>query len=453
MRTLTTLTLALLLAGCANLAPQYTRPAAPVPAAWTDAGATAAASASAATAWTDFIADSRLRDVVRLALENNRDLRVALLNIEKARAAYRIQDAARYPTVAAAVGDTRQRQQGVTASQATATVGLSSYEIDLFGKAKNLSDAALQAYLGQQETARSTRISLIAETATAWLTLAADAERLALARETLESQQESYALNRRSHELGAASGLTLAQAQTTVEAARADVASYESQVRQDRNALDLLAGGTVPAALLPAALDEASALVALPAGLPSSVLQQRPDVLAAEHTLQAAHADIGAARAAFFPSISLTASAGSASAGLGGLFAAGSGAWTFAPALNLPIFDAGSRTASLESAKAERAIALATYEKTLQTAFREVADALAVRATMDEQLSARQALVAANQKSYDLSTALFRNGGSSYLDVLTAQRSLYAARQDAITLRLAEQGNRIALYKALGGGA
>jgi multidrug efflux system outer membrane protein len=454
MRRLTTMTFALLLAGCANLAPQYTQPAAPVAAAW-PAAATGGTVDANQVGWSDFIADARLRQVVGLAIANNRDLRVAVLNIQKARATYRVQDAARAPTVAASGGDTRQRIQGVTSTQASVSVGISSYELDLFGKAKNLSDAALQAYLGQRETTRGTQISLVAETATAWLTLAADAERLALAQETLDSQRKSYDLNRRSHELGGASGLTLAQAQTTVESARADVASYQSQVQQDRNALDLLVGSAVPDTLLPQALDsnDASALVALQAGLPSSVLQRRPDVLAAEHTLQAANADIGAARAAFFPSISLTANGGSTSAGLSSLFKAGSGAWTFAPSINLPIFDAGGRQASLDAATAERAIALATYEKALQTAFREVADALAARSTMDEQLAARAALVAANEKSYDLSNALFRNGGSSYLDVLTAQRSLYAARQDAIALRLAEQANRITLYKVLGGGA
>jgi multidrug efflux system outer membrane protein len=461
----------ILLTGCANLAPTYTRPEAPVPASWPAAAGstTNAATTSGATVaadqvgWSDFIADARLREVVALALNNNRDLRVAVLNIEKAHAAYRIEDAARYPTVSAGAGGTRQHQQGATSTQATATVGLSSYELDLFGKAKNLSDAAFQSYLGQQETSRSTRISLIAETSIAWLTLAADAERLKLAQDTLASQRKSYELNQRSHELGAASGLTLAQAQTTVESARVDVATYQNQVQQDRNALALLVGRAVPENLLPASLAaigtagqdaaSASALAALPAGLPSSVLQRRPDVLAAEHALQAANADIGAARAAYFPSISLTASAGSASAGLAGLFAAGSGAWTFAPAIALPIFDGGSRKAALDEAKVERGIQVATYEKTLQTAFREVADALSVRATVGEQLSAQQALVAANQKSYDLSSALFRNGGASYLDVLTSQRSLYSAQQGAITLRLAEQGNRVTLYKVLGGGA
>jgi multidrug efflux system outer membrane protein len=448
---------ALLLSACANLAPTYTRPAAPVPAAWS---ATAPASPGQAAVvpgqvgWSDFIADVRLKEVIKLALADNRDLRVAILDIEKARAAYRIEDAARLPAVSAGVSDTRQRQSGTTASVATAAVGLSSYELDLFGKAKNLSDAALQSYLGQQETRRSTQISLVVETATAWLTLAADAERLQLAQQTLESRRKSYALNQRSHELGAASGLTLAQAQTTVESARVDVATYRNQVQQDRNALELLVGASVPERLLPAALGNgASALVAVPDGVPSSVLQRRPDVLAAEHTLQAANADIGVARAAFFPSISLTASAGSASIGLSSLFAAGTGAWTFAPSISLPIFDAGSRRAALDQAKAENAIQLATYEKTLQTAFREVADALSVRATVGEQLDAQRALVAANQKNLQLSDALFKSGGTSYLDVLDAQRSLYSAQQGEISLRLAEQGNRVALYKVLGGGA
>lgn len=457
-------TVVAMLSGCANLAPDYARPPAPVPASWPGT-ATTGAVAFDELGWAEFIADARLREVVALGLANNRDLRIALLNIDKARASFVIQDATRYPALGASAGVTRQHQQGTTAGQATAALGVSGYELDLFGKARNLSDAAREAWLAQAETRRSTQISLIAETAIAWLTLAADVQRLALAQATFESQRASYDLNVRSHALGAASGLTLAQAQTTVESARADIASYQSQVQQDRNALDLLVGSTVPARLLPDMPDgaagsplengqeDASVLVALPDGLPSSVLERRPDVLAAEHALQAANADIGAARAAFFPDISLTASASTASAALGNLFAAGSGAWTFAPALSLPIFDAGSRKAALASASSERDIALATYEKTLQSSFREVADALAVRTTMSEQLAAQTALVAASQKSYQLSDALFHRGGANYLDVLTAQRSLYTAQQGAISLRLAEQSNRVTLYKVLGGGA
>jgi multidrug efflux system outer membrane protein len=460
---------ALLLAGCTNLAPDYSRPAAPVAASWPQqASAGTPAAAPVATqavtpadqlGWSDFIADARLRQVIALALENNRDLRVAILNIDKARAQYRVQDAARYPALSATGGTTREHSYGGTSNAVSATAGLTSYELDFFGKAKNLSDEALQSYLNLAETRRSTQISLVAETATAWLTLAADNARLALAQETLASQRKTYELNRASHELGGTSGLALSQAQSTVESARVDVATYQKDVAQERNALTLLVGATVPAALLPDAAAgaadaaSASALVGVAEGLPSSVLQRRPDVLAAEHTLQSANADIGVARAAFFPSITLTANAGSASSSLGGLFAAGSGAWTFAPSINIPIFNAGSNRATLEAARVTQQIELASYEKAVQTAFQEVADALAERATMAEQLAAQQALVESTDRSFQLSTALYRNGGASYLDVLDSQRSLYTAQQTAITLRLSEQSNRITLYKVLGGGA
>ncbi|MRW91478.1 efflux transporter outer membrane subunit [Duganella sp. FT80W] len=469
-----------LLSGCANLAPTYQRPDAPVANNWpqtatantSDAPASAGAPANHAAAaeaplavvadqlgWSDFIADDRLRQVVALSLANNRDLRVAALNIDKARAQYRVQDAARYPVISVSGGSTRTHSAGSTSSDATATVGLTSYELDFFGKAKNLSEEALQSYLNLAETKRSTQISLVAEVATAWLTLAADQARLALAQETLASQRQTYELQQASHDLGGTSGLTLSQTQSTVESARVDVATYQTQVAQDRNALTLLVGAAVPVSLLPDAsagapdAANASVLVGVTGDLPSSVLQRRPDVLAAEHTLKSANADIGVARAAFFPSITLTASAGTASSALSGLFAAGSGAWTFAPAISLPIFNAGSNQATLDAAKITQQIQVATYEKTIQTAFQEVADALAARAVMADKLAAQQSLVAATDRSFQLSTAMQRNGGASYLDVLDSQRSLYTAQQTAITLRLAEQTNRVTLYKVLGGGA
>lgn len=459
---------AALLGGCANLAPTYHRPDAPVATSWpaTPAPASSANAATTATtttavapdalSWQTFITDARLRQVVALTLANNRDLRVAVLNITKARAAYRVQDAVLFPAVSANGAGTKAHTSGVTSSAYTADLGFSSYELDLFGKNKNLSDEALHSYLSLAETRRSTQISLVAEVATAWLTLASDQQLLQLAQDTLASQQKSYALQQSAHALGGASGLTLAEAQSTVDSARVDVATYRNQVAQDRNALVLLVGAAVPETLLPTADSngaDVSALVDVPAELPSSVLQRRPDVLAAEHTLIAANADIGAARAAFYPSITLTASAGAASSGLGSLFKGGSGAWTFAPAINLPIFNAGSNQAALDEAKATREIDLATYEKTLQTAFSEVANALAQRSIMAEQMAAQDSLVTSTGTSFKLSDALFRNGSDSYLDVLTAQRSLYTAQQTAITLRLAEQTNRLTLYKVLGGGA
>ncbi|WP_423814505.1 AdeC/AdeK/OprM family multidrug efflux complex outer membrane factor [Pseudomonas indica] len=456
------LLLALALGGCANLAPDYQRPQAPVADQWPAQAESTSGNASAEIDWRSFFIDARLEQVVERALANNRDLRVAALNIEKARAQYRIQRAEQFPSVAASVSGTRSRtpaslnggEAASIGSQYSAELGFSSYELDFFGRLKNLSESALEDYLALEETHCSTQISLVAEVANAWLTLAADKALLQLAEDTLKSQQASYELTRRSHDLGNSSGVALAQAQSTVESAREDVAEYTSQVRQDINALTLLVGDSVPDTLLPATLDaEAAQLVEIPVGLPSSLLQRRPDVLAAEHDLKAANADIGAARAALFPSITLTGAAGTSSADLSGLFKGGSGAWSFAPSISVPIFNAGSLRASLESAKAEKAIQLATYEKTVQSAFREVADALAVRSTLQDRLNAQRALVEATERSYRLSDALYRNGANSYLEVLDAQRSLYSARQGLISLELSEQANRLTLYKVLGGGA
>nr|WP_314557979.1 efflux transporter outer membrane subunit [uncultured Pseudomonas sp.] len=446
-----------LLGGCVNLAPDYHRPDAPVPERWpTD---TSPGTADVAEiGWQQFFIEPRLRQTVALALSHNRDLRVAALNIEKARATYRIQDAERFPAISAAASSSRERSVSslgtTTATTQSIQVGFSSYELDFFGRLRNLSEASLQDYFALQETRRSTQISLVAEVATAWLTLAADQQHLRLAQDTFRSQQNSYDLLERSHAIGGRSGLELVQQQRSVQSARVDVATYSTSVQQDRNALELLLGTTVPDDLLPdsAKVADVAQLLEVPAGLPSSVLQRRPDVLSAEHKLQSANADIGAARAAFFPSISLTAQAGTASTSLSGLFGGGSGIWSFTPSINLPLFNAGSNQASLDSAKAEREIQVATYEKTVQTAFREVADALAQRGTLAEQTVAQQALTDATQRSYDLSQALFKAGAQDYLNVLDAQRSLYSAQQDLITLGLSEQSNRISLYKVLGGG-
>ncbi|MCU7371144.1 efflux transporter outer membrane subunit [Paucibacter sp. O1-1] len=439
---------ALLLAGCANLAPEPQRPVPPLPD-WPSLGA----GESAAIDWREFITEPRLLKTIDQSLANNRDLRIAVLNIERARALYRIERADRLPTVNATVANTRQGEPA--SGQYTVRLGLSSYELDFFGRVRNLSEAALQSFFAVEENRRSSQISLVAEVASAWLNLAADAERLKVARETLQSQQASLSLTERALALGAVSELGLAQARATVETARVDVARYTSQLAQDRNALELLVGGPLAAELLPAEgslQGPTSVLLTLPAGLPSEVLQRRPDVRAAEYRLRAAEADIGAARAAFFPSISLTASAGTQSASLGGLFSGGSGVWSFVPQINLPLFDAGRRRAALQLSEADRELAVAGYEKTVQTAFREVADALAERGGLAEQLDAQQALTAANERRFALSNTLYQRGASSYLEVLDSQRSLYAARQGLVSVRLNEQLNRIALYRALGGG-
>jgi multidrug efflux system outer membrane protein len=459
-----------LLTGCANLAPDFERPPAPVPSSWTrTASATTDIMAAADIDWRAFILDERLRQVVQMSLQNNRDLRVAVLNIERSRALHRIERSAALPELGAQASRSQQRSpssasaggQGSTSTLYSVELGLSRYEIDFFGRIRNLGDAALETFFAVQENRRALQISLVADVCSAWLVLAADRAHFQLARDTLASQQASHELTRRTHDLGGTSGLVLAQAQTTVDAARIEVARLSTQVTLDRHALDLLVGAALADALLPgpgttgSAADAdraASLLVEVPAGLPSELLQRRPDVLAAEHLLRAANADIGAARAALFPSISLTGAAGTQSRSLAGLFSAGSLAWNFVPQIDLPIFDSGRRQANLHVSEAQQAIEVARYEAALQVAFREVADALGEREWLAERLAAQTSLTQATARVHALSTASFRNGAVSYLDVLDAQRSLYAAQQNSITLRLVEQINRIALYRALGGG-
>jgi multidrug efflux system outer membrane protein len=387
------------------------------------------------------------------------------LNIEQARAQYQIQRADLFPTVAASgeavhqrtPADLSQAGRAVTSHTYSAGIGFSSYELDLFGRVRNLNEQALQQFFATEEARRSTQISLVAEVANVYLTATADGELLRLARDTLASQESSYKLAQRSHELGVASALDLRQAQTSVEVARADVARYTRALAQDLNALALLVGAPLPSDVRPGGvqpedLQWIDRLAELPAGLPSEVLQRRPDVLQAERQLQAANATIGAARAAFFPRISLTASAGVASSSLSDLFQGSARTWSFVPQVSLPIFDAGRNRANLEVSKTQRDIALAQYELAIQSAFREVVDALAARGTFDEQLAAQQALVDATGETYRLSQARYRSGVDSYLAVLDAQRSLYAAQQSLITLRLSRSANLVTLYKVLGGG-
>jgi len=389
--------------------------------------------AAAELPWRDYFADERLRKVIDLALENNRDLRVAALNIERARAMYRIQRADLVPSLDASGGQSAQRVpeplsqlpsgESYVTRQYSAALG-ASWELDFFGRVRSLRDAALENYLATEEAHRSAKIALVAAVANAWLALAAD------------------------HEL-----LDLAQARTALERARADTARYTSQLTRDLNALALLTGAPVSEDVLAPTLAEAISTVAeLPAGVPSEVLVKRPDVLQAEHLLRAANADIGAARAAFFPSISLTGSLGSASTELGDLFGSGTRMWTFAPRITLPIFHAGALKANLDRSEIERDIQVAQYEKAVQTAFREVADALADRATIAEQLDARRELVKAANESYRLSEARYRSGLDSHLVLLDAQRQQYAAEQELIGTRLSEAVSRVALYKVLGGG-
>lgn len=454
-----------LLSGCVSLAPDYERPASPVPSAWPDSAAAAtsadAEGSVAEIGWRTFFRDPRLNDLVALALENNRDLRIATLNIERARGAYRIQRAEQLPTLDATGAESAQRVPASISTtgddyisrQFSAEVGVVSYELDLFGRVRSLKNQALQDYLAQMETQRATQISLVGEVANAWLQLAADQALLRLAVETHDSRRQSLELTQRSQALGVASALDLAQARSSVESARADVAVYTAQVAQDRNALQYLVGTDVPAGLWPDDTVEVLAVLGdLTAGVDSSVLWQRPDVLAAEHSLIGANANIGAARAAFFPQITLTGSGGTASADLGDLFDGGTGTWSFMPQISIPIFAGGANRAALDVAKAEQQIAVATYDQSVQTAFREVSDALAQRATIDEQVDALTALAEATQQSFDLSEARYRKGVDSYLSLLDAQRSLYAAQQQLISVQLARQTNLVTLYKVLGGG-
>jgi multidrug efflux system outer membrane protein len=342
----------------------------------------------------------------------------------------------------------------VTLHQYTLGVGVSAWELDLFGRVRSLKEQALEQYLATGQAQRAVRISLISQVAAAWLSLAADRERLAIAGETLESQQTSFELTRSRFEAGVSSALDLNQARTSVETARVDIARYTALAAQDENALALAVGAAVPAELLPPPLSETPAAVKeVAAGLPSDVLLRRPDILQAESRLKGANAGIGAARAAFFPRIALTSSVGVGSAELSGLFGSGSGMWSFIPQVSVPIFNAGANRANLKVAEADRDIALAQYERAIQTAFREVADALAQSGTIDDQLAAQQALADAAAESHRLSRARYEQGVDSYLGVLDSQRALYAARQNLVATRLARLANLATLYKVLGGGA
>jgi len=456
--------IAAFLGGC-SLAPTYTRPEAPVSAEWPGGPAykqqAAAPGATAADMpWREFFVDERLQQVIDLALANNRDLRVAALNIERTQALYRIQRAELLPVLDAQGTFSKERVPGILSqSGQPATVelynvnlGISSWELDLFGRIRNLKDAALEQYLATEQARASAQIALVAAVANTYLTLAADRENLKLAQSTLDTQQATYEMIRRRAEVGASSDLDLRQAQTRVDAARVDIALYTSQVALDVNALTLLVGSPVPSGLLPVELGEVAALNDFTPGLPSEVLQRRPDILQAESQLKAAHANIGAARAALFPRITLTTSIGTTSDQLSGLFTSGSGTWAFVPQIVVPIFDARS-WAAYDVTKVDREIALAQYEKAIQAAFREVADALAQRGTLGDQLQAQQSLVEASAEGYRLSDARYTRGIDSYLRVLDAQRSLYGAQQGLIAIRLARLTNLVTLYKVLGGGA
>ncbi|MEX5687008.1 MULTISPECIES: efflux RND transporter outer membrane subunit EmhC [Pseudomonas] len=454
---------ALVLSGC-SLIPDYQRPDAPVAGQYPQgpaySPAQAPAQAAAEQGWKQFFHDPALQQLIQVALENNRDLRVAALNIDAFAAQYRVQRADLFPAVSANGTGSRQRvparasqtgEAGITSSY-SATVGISAYELDLFGRVRSLSEEALQQYFATEEGRRSTQISLVANVANAYLTWQADKELRKLTQDTLGAFEESLKLTARSNEVGVASALDLAQSRTSVENARAQLARYTRQVAQDENGLVLLLGTGIPANLQTAKPLSDELLSDVPPGLPSDLLQRRPDILQAEYNLKAANANIGAARAAFFPSISLTANAGSLSPDLSGLFKGGSGTWLFQPQINLPIFNAGSLRASLDYSKIQKDIGVANYEKSIQTAFQEVADGLAARQTYTEQLQAQRDFVTANQDYYRLAERRYRIGVDSNLTFLDAQRQLFSAQQALITDRLAQLTSAVNLYKALGGG-
>jgi outer membrane protein, multidrug efflux system len=448
----------LLVAGC-TLAPRYRRPAPPVPPSVGTAAGPAAPEA-ADLGWREVFPDERLGAILQLALENNRDLRVASLNVELTRAQHRIQRAQELPALAATASGSRQRvpadlsitRTAVTASSYTVG-GALAFELDLFGRLRSLSGAALEQFFQTEEARRSAQLSLVAAVATQYLLARALEDQIALARGTLDTLQASYGLTQRTYQAGRTSELDLRTAEAQVETARFNLSAAELQRTQAEDALALLVGAPLPATLpAPRPLDAQRVVAELPPGVPSDVLQRRPDVLAAEHALLSANAVIGAARAAFFPSITLTAFGGKASADLSSLFAPGADTWSFSPRINLPIFVGGALRASLDVAEVRKSIEVARYERAVQVAFREVADALAARDALGTQLEAQQARVRAEQRRYELSDLRYRKGVDSYLVVLTAQRDLFAAQQGLIQSRLAHLSNLVDLYRALGGG-
>jgi multidrug efflux system outer membrane protein len=465
------------LLGACTFEPHYHRPPAPVPAL---PGGTAGGTAAAEIGWRAFFPDPQLQQLVALALTNNRDLRVAALNVQSAQAQYRIQRAGLFPTVNAsaveqvqeislgvleaefptaaagavgAAGSGPLPNGGITFRTYDVGVGFTNYELDVFGRIRSLSHAALQQYFSSGATRRSVQLTLVAEIATAYLTVLADQTLLDITRDTLNSQEQSYALTQKMFSGGTNTELALRQAETTVDTARASLAQYNRQLAQDRDALQLLLGAPIPDGIdFSAGLDRGNMVTELEEGIPSDVLVRRPDVLAAEHQLMAANAQIGAARAAFLPAISLTGNFGSESTQLSGLFKGGSRVWTFSPQISVPIFAGGANVANLQATQLARDTAVAQYEKAIQTAFREVADALVARGTLDDQLSAQQALVTASAAAYRLADMRYRGGVDSYLNALVAQVSLYSAQQQLQTVRLLRLQNLVTLYKALGGG-
>ena len=454
--------LPLALAGCASMAPSYERPHLPVEVVYPgDVAITGAGQFAAATGWQDYFADQHLRKLITTALENNRDLRIAVSRVEAARAAYGIQRAEQFPTLGIVADGTRSLVPGdlnVTGKPLTggvyqAGLGVSAWELDLWGRVRSLKAGALENYLATGEARRAVIISLIAHVANGYLTLRELDERLVFARQTIDSRQESLRIFRRRVEVGSTSRLDLIQVETLWQQAKTLGAQLEQAQALQAHALTLLIGATVDFGPTPGNFDDAGVLSELIVGLPSDLLLQRPDIMAAEHQLKAANANIGAARATFFPRIALTGSLGTASAALDGLFGPGSLAWSLGANLAMPIFDGGRNRGNLKLTEAQRNEAVAQYEKTVQSAFRDVSDALSNRQWLTDQVQTLQAMQAAQSERARLAKMRYDNGAAAFLEVLDAQRDLLAVAQQLVQTRRALLSSRVDLYAALGGGA
>ncbi|MFC3903616.1 outer membrane protein, multidrug efflux system/outer membrane protein, multidrug efflux system [Acinetobacter marinus] len=446
--------LALSLAACQSMKPAVPEAQPSIPTEYT-ALAQDGSPSIASQGYQEYFSDPRLEQVIALALDNNRDLRTAALNIEKTQYQYQIARNDQLPTVGATGSVVRQDTLSVTKPYTTYSVGLgvTSYELDFWGRVASLKDAALETYFATQAARDATQVSLVGQVAQAWVAISFAEQNLKLAQQTLKAQQDSYSLNKRRFDVGLDSEIPLRQSQISVETARGDVASYKTEIEQQKNALNLLVGQTVPANLLPdTAIVRITDNRALSAGLPSELLNNRPDIRSAEYQLRAAGANIGAAKARLFPTISLTGSAGYASTDMSDLFKSGSFIWSLGPSIDLPIFDWGTRRNNIKISEVDQKIALSDYEGTIQTAFREVNDVLATRANIDDRIAAQRRLVEATNKTYQLSQARYRAGLDNYLTVLDAQRTAYSAEQGLLALRQANLNSQIELYKTLGGG-
>ena len=455
---------ALMLSGCVSLAPDYEQPQAPVAQAWPQDEATknAVILTEGLQLWGDFFTDPKLVALIEKGLENNRSLRSAVMAVEQARAQYGVSRSQLFPSVAAVAEETASRTprsvnasgRDVTNHVYSASLGMSAYELDLFGRVRNLNEQALQAYFQTGAAQRTAQMTVVTEIAQTWLALGAAKEQLRLATSTYESQQESLELTKKSYELGASSQLDVQQALTTVASAKTAQVQAMRAVSQYRNALNLLVGGNVDAALEPEGLVEnVTKTVSASSNIPSEVLLARPDIASAEAQLRSANANIGVARAAFFPSISLTGAFGTTSTELSDLFDGGTRMWSFVPNITLPIFTGGANLQTLRAAEAAQKKAVSDYELAIQTAFKEVADALATEGTVTDELAATQELADATAQSFKLSEERYRNGMDSYLTVLDSQRANFSAQQSLISAKLARATSTVTLYKVLGGGS